>query len=67
MMMAIKATSTKARGLVSSPPGEALGRHLSREPRVHTSDPLTLPAPEGYRGLCHSTGRESPAAPRQLP
>ena len=67
MMMAIKATSTKARGLVSSPPGEALGRHLSREPRVHMSDPLTLPAPEGYRGLCHSTGCESPAAPRQLP
>lgn len=67
MMMAIRATSTKAWRLLSSPPGEALRWCLSREPRVHTSDPLTLPAPEGYRGLYHSTGRESPAAPRQLP
>lgn len=42
MMMAIRATSTKARRLPSSPPGEALGRYLSREPPSPDSTHLTL-------------------------
>lgn len=47
--------------------GRKVGRSLSQELWVQTSVPLTFPAPEGYRGLCHSTGCESSAAPRQLP
>lgn len=69
MIVAIKATSTskKAWRHMSCSPGEVLGRSLSRELQVHTSDPLIFPAPEGYRGFCHSTGCESPATPCQLP
>lgn len=69
MTVAIKATSTskKAWRLTCSSFGGSAGEESEQGLRVHTSDPLTFPAPEGYRGLCHSTGCESPATPRQLP
>lgn len=69
MTVATKAISTsrELRKLMSSPLGQVLERRLGRELQIQISEPLTSSAPEGYRGLRHSPGRESPAAPRQLP